>query len=149
VRWLTVCVLVACSARPQLIPPTQPPVPIDAAIDAAIDAPPDAPAIPQGDVANARRLYDEKACSSCHTITGVPRVGPSWLGLWDTDEKLEDGRVVHVDAAYIRTSITDPLADVVAGYPHAMPSYAESLTAAEIDDFVAFIYSLRSLRAQP
>jgi cytochrome c oxidase subunit 2 len=119
------------------------PIAIDAAIDAPPDAPPDA-AIPVGDLANARLLYDQKACSSCHTITGGHRVGPTWLGLWDTDETLEDGRVAHVDAAYVRKSIVDPLADVVAGYPHAMPSYAESLSDGDIDDLVAFIYSLRS-----
>jgi len=120
------------------------PVPIDAAVDAAPDAPPDAPPIPVGDLDNAKRLYGQMACSSCHTITGEVRVGPTWLGLWGTDEKLEDGRVAHVDAAYIRKSIVEPLADVVAGYPHAMPSYAQSLSDADIDDLVALIYSLRS-----
>jgi cytochrome c oxidase subunit II len=141
-RWMGVVVLASCSAPPKAVAVA--PVPIDAAIDAAPDAPPDAPPLPTGDIANARLLFDQKACSSCHTISSGTRVGPTWLGLWDTDEKLEDGRVAHVDAAYIRKSIVDPLADVVAGFPHAMPSYAGSLTDAEIDDFVAFIYSLRS-----
>lgn len=133
----------ACSAQPKPAAVVQP-VPIDAAVDAAPDAPPDAPPIPVGDLDNAKRLYGQMACSSCHTITGEVRVGPTWLGLWGTDEKLEDGRVAHVDAAYIRKSIVEPLADVVAGYPHAMPSYAQSLSDADIDDLVALIYSLRS-----
>ena len=113
-------------------------------IDASIDAPPDAPDVPNGDLANGKLLYDQKACSSCHTVNGSVRVGPSWLGLWGTDEKLEDGRVAHVDAAYVRKSIVDPLADIVAGYPHAMPSYAQNLTDQEIDDLVTLIYSLRT-----
>jgi cytochrome c oxidase subunit 2 len=118
------------------------PIPTDAAApDAAPDA---APPIPDGDLANAKLLFDQRACSSCHTLNGSVRVGPSWLGLWGTDEKLEDGRVAHVDAAYVRKSIVDPLADIVAGYPHAMPSYAQALSDQEIDDLVTLIYSLRS-----
>jgi cytochrome c oxidase subunit II len=141
VRWLALCV-VACSApaKPALVAAAAP-VPIDAA---APDAPPDAPAIPDGDLANAMLLFDQRACSSCHTLNGSVRVGPSWLGLWGTDEKLEDGRVARVDAAYVRKSIVDPLADIVAGYPHAMPSYAQALTDQEIDDLVTLIYSLRA-----
>jgi cytochrome c oxidase subunit 2 len=145
VRWFALVACAACSAPVKPIAP--PPVvvasiPIDAAV-------PDAPAIPSGDLANGKLLYDQKACSSCHTLDGSVRVGPSWLGLWGTDEKLEDGRVAHVDAAYIRKSIVDPLADIVAGYPHAMPSYAQSLTDQEIDDLVTLLYSLRAAPPQP
>jgi mono/diheme cytochrome c family protein len=143
VRWFALVLVAGCSA------PTKPvvvaaaaPIPIDAAgPDAAPDA---APPIPDGDLANAKLLFDQRACSSCHTLNGSVRVGPSWLGLWGTDEKLEDGRVAHVDAAYVRKSIVDPLADIVAGYPHAMPSYAQALSDQEIDDLVTLIYSLRS-----
>jgi mono/diheme cytochrome c family protein len=120
------------------------PIPVDASTDATTDAPADAPAVLNGDLANGKLLYDQKACSSCHTLNGSVRVGPSWLGLWGTDEKLEDGRTAHVDAAYVRKSIVDPLADIVAGYPHAMPSYAQNLTDQEIDDLVTLIYSLRA-----
>jgi cytochrome c oxidase subunit 2 len=140
VRWFALC-LVACSAPAK---PAAPPVVVVIPIDASIDAPPDAPDVPNGDLANGKLLYDQKACSSCHTVNGSVRVGPSWLGLWGTDEKLEDGRVAHVDAAYVRKSIVDPLADIVAGYPHAMPSYAQNLTDQEIDDLVTLIYSLRT-----
>jgi cytochrome c oxidase subunit II len=140
VRWLVPCVVACAAPAKQPIVATPAPIPIDAAIDAL----PDAPAIPDGDLANAKLLYDQKACSSCHTINGSVRVGPSWLGLWGTDEKLEDGRTAHVDAAYIRKSIVDPLADIVAGFPHAMPSYAQTLTDPEIDDLVTLIYSLRA-----
>jgi cytochrome c oxidase subunit II len=139
VRWFALC-LIACSAPVKPVAPTVAVIPVDA----AIDAPPDAPPIPDGDLANGKLLYDQKACSSCHTINGSVRVGPSWLGLWGTDEQLEDGRVAHVDAAYVRKSIVDPLADIVAGYPHAMPSYAQSLTDQEIEDLVTLIYSLRA-----
>ncbi|HEY1546671.1 MAG TPA: hypothetical protein VGG28_02560, partial [Kofleriaceae bacterium] len=104
-RWFAVAMVVACSAPAK--PPAPPPVAVSVPIDAAViaDAPPDAPAIPDGDLANGKLLYDQKACSSCHTLDGSVRVGPSWLGLWGTDEKLEDGRVAHVDIAYVRKSI--------------------------------------------
>ena len=133
--------MAACSAPAKPVAPPVVAIPIDAA--PAIDAVPDAPAIPSGDLANGKLLSDQKACTSCHTLDGTVRVGPSWLNLWDSDEKLEDGRTAHVDAAYIRKSIVDPLADIVAGFPHAMPSYAQTLTDQEIDDLATYIYSLR------
>ncbi|HEX4456011.1 MAG TPA: cytochrome c [Kofleriaceae bacterium] len=142
-RWFALVLAVSCSApAKQPVVAVAAPIPTDAAApDAAPDA---APPIPDGDLANAKLLFDQRACSSCHTLNGSVRVGPSWLGLWGTDEKLEDGRVAHVDAAYVRKSIVDPLADIVAGYPHAMPSYAQALSDQEIDDLVTLIYSLRS-----
>ncbi len=65
-------------------------------------------------------VFEAKACTVCHSIDGTPMVGPSMKGLWGKEEKLTDGSTVMVDAAYIASSIKDPNAQVVAGYPPAM-----------------------------
>ena len=79
----------------------------------------------------------------CHTIDGTARVGPSWKGIWDTDVVTEDGRTVHVDAAYIHKSIVTPQADVVRGFPPVMPTFAGSISDAGVADITALIQSLK------
>lgn len=117
----------------------------------ATDAPTPVPAVaPTGGpdaeaIARGRRLYETRGCVACHTIDGSSRVGPSWKGLWGRTETLSGPRAptVVVDAAYLRRSILDPAAEVVAGYPPAMPSFSGQLTEAEISDLIAFIQSLK------
>lgn len=96
------------------------------------------------------------ACVSCHSTDGSPGVGPTWLGIYGRQEPLDDGTSVTVDDAYIRESIYDPNAKLVAGYAAAMPQNYEQLFAerqAEIlesqgveidivDDIIAFMRTL-------
>jgi YHS domain-containing protein len=60
--------------------------------------------------------------------------------------KLKDGSALVANTAYIRESIAAPNAKVVAGYPLAMPSYGEDLTATELD---ALVEHVRRLQAVP
>ncbi len=114
---------------------------------------PDADALARG-----RRLYETAGCVACHMIDGSSRIGPRWKGMWGRVETLSAPRapatssprsagppapVVVVDAAYIRLSILDPAAEVVAGYPPAMPSFAGHLSEADIVDVITFIQSLK------
>lgn len=55
-------------------------------------------------------------CSSCHTLNGDPKIGPSFLGLWGKTEQFEDGTTEVVGREYVRQSITDPAAKIVKGY---------------------------------
>lgn len=96
------------------------------------------------------------ACVSCHSVDGTPGVGPTWLGIYGRQEMLDDGTSVTVDDAYIRESIYDPNAKLVAGYAAAMPQNYEQLFAEreaeilasqgiEIDivaDLIAFMQTL-------
>ena len=61
-------------------------------------------------------LYRQYACASCHSLDGDDGTGPSFKGLAGSTIKLEGGKEVTADAAYIETAITDPDADVTAGY---------------------------------
>ena len=47
------------------------------------------------------------------------------------------------DDAYLRESILNPGAKVVAGYEAGMPSFAGVLTDAQIDSVILYIKSLR------
>jgi cytochrome c oxidase subunit 2 len=99
------------------------------------------------------------ACASCHSIDGSILVGPSWQGVFGSQEALSDGSTVTVDEEYLRTSILNPAAQIVAGYENvAMPvNYEEQFateearlleqSGVEIDiaaDLVAYIRSLGS-----
>lgn len=81
----------------------------------------------------------EVGCMSCHAETDTD-LAPTLHGVWGSEVLLEDGRTVVADEAYVRTSITDPGADIVAGYDGRMPVF--SLTDSEIDRLVDYVRSL-------
>ncbi|WP_235934817.1 cytochrome c oxidase subunit II [Candidatus Laterigemmans baculatus] len=89
-----------------------------------------------------RQLYQTRGCQSCHSIDGTRLVGPSFAGLFGTTHALESGEQVTVDENYVRESILDPRAKIVAGYQAVMPSYKGQLTDEQINSLVAFIKSL-------
>lgn len=88
-------------------------------------------------------LYLAKGCITCHSIDGTSKVGRSMKGIWDQDVTLSDGRVLHVDAKYIRDSVSNPAGYGLPGYSAAMPAYVGTLTDKELDMLVAYIQSLR------
>jgi len=87
------------------------------------------------------RLYTSKACNTCHSLDGSKLTGPSWKGVFGSMEKLEGGSSVNVDENYLRESIIDPAAKVVAGFQPVMPTYKGSLKDREIDALIEFIKS--------
>ena len=88
-------------------------------------------------------LATQTGCLACHATDSTRLVGPGWGGRYGTVTELEDGTDVLIDHGYLRTAITDPDQDVVAGYPAGtMPSYAAMLSDDEIDAIVTYISSL-------
>jgi cytochrome c551/c552 len=61
-------------------------------------------------------LYRQYACASCHSLDGSDGTGPSFKGLAGSTVKLEGGKEVTADAAYLEKAIVDPDADVTEGY---------------------------------
>lgn len=88
------------------------------------------------------RLVEEQGCLSCHSVDGSAMVGPSWLGLFGSQQSMEDGTTVVADEAYLRESIMDPQAHVVAGYPNIMPAAYTFLSDEEVDAMIEYIKSL-------
>ena len=90
-----------------------------------------------------RQTFTSAGCNACHTLDGADRIGPSFLNLYNTDRELVDGSVVVADEDYLRRSILEPQAEVTAGYPNNMPSYAGRLDERQIDGLIAFIKELQ------
>src|SRR4051812_9391688 len=65
---------------------------------------------------SGEELYRQYACASCHSIDGSKGTGPTFKGLAGSKVKLEGGKEVTADAAYLERAITDPDADVTEGY---------------------------------
>ena len=79
-------------------------------------------------------------CASCHGRDGEGGVGPAWEGLYGSEVELADGTTVVADDAYLRRSILDPGAELVAGYTINMPE--NPLGEEEIAAVIAYIRSL-------
>lgn len=84
----------------------------------------------------------EFGCAGCHTIDGSVVVGPSWKGLYGTQETLSDGSTVTADDAYLIESIREPGAKIVKGFQNIMPDLSQ-LTDEQITDLIAYIQSLK------
>jgi protein SCO1/2 len=77
-------------------------------------------------------------CNGCHDRAAVaPRLAGGERAV-----TLDTGEIVMADEAYVRESLLDPAAKVVAGYAPLMPSYKGALTRAEQDELVAAIRAL-------
>lgn len=86
-----------------------------------------------------KELYVSKTCNICHSLTGTPGIGPSFLKIFGQEEEMADGSKVKVDENYLRTSIVNPNAQIVKGYAPAMPSFAGQLSEDEILGLIEFI----------
>ena len=92
--------------------------------------------LPQAGKANpaaGKKQFADSGCGGCHTFKAAGangKIGP------DLDEALK-GK----DAEFIKTSITDPNAEIASGFqPNIMPqSYGSQLTSQQINDLVAFL----------
>jgi len=89
--------------------------------------------------ADGAALYGRMGCPGCHD---VPSIAPSLAGIAGRTVMLADGRTVSADAAYIRESILEPAAKVVASYPPSMPSYRTQLAEAELTRLVEYVQGL-------
>lgn len=86
-----------------------------------------------GNPAAGKAVFAEQGCGGCHTFKPAGsngKVGP------DLDQALK-GK----DAEFVKTSITDPNAEIAKGFsPNVMPqNYGTQLTSKQIADLVAFL----------
>lgn len=94
-------------------------------------------------VRQGEALYEKFACGACHAAKSQARA-PKLEGLFGHNVTLQDGSQMRAGDAYIRESILNPRAQIVAGYGPAMPSYAQLLKPSEADALVAYIKSLQN-----
>jgi cytochrome c oxidase subunit 2 len=90
-----------------------------------------------------RRLYQTRGCAQCHSIDGKPGTGPTFLGFFGRPHPLVSGETLSADENYIRESLLEPQAKVVAGFNPVMPTYKGRLSDKEIGAIIEFIKSLQ------
>jgi cytochrome c oxidase subunit 2 len=83
------------------------------------------------------KLYQSYGCMLCHGARA-----PTLAGLYMTNVKLNDGRSVLADDAYLYESIVAPAAKIVAGYEPIMPTFQGQLSEEQIYDLIEYIKSL-------
>lgn len=92
-----------------------------------------------------KRLIETRgACIQCHSATGDPGIGPTFKDAFGAEHEMADGSTVTVDEDYIRESILDPQARIVAGFPKPspMPSYQGLLDDNDIQAIIAYLKSI-------
>jgi protein SCO1/2 len=86
-------------------------------------------------------LYRRLGCAGCHD---VPAIAPSLAGIAGQTVMLANGRTATANAEYLRESILDPGAKIVATYPPSMPGYRGRVSDAELGALVQYIESLKA-----
>jgi len=97
---------------------------------------------------NGQKLFDELACGNCHKPDGSGRC-PSLTGLFGKTVQLAGGATVKADEGYIRESILQPQAKIVAGYGPIMPTFQGLVTEEGVMQLIEYIKSLGPPPALP
>ena len=95
-----------------------------------------------------QKLFEKYACATCHTNDATGR-GPVLLGLFGSTVTLSNDATVTADENYVRESILDPSAKVVAGYQPIMPSFAGRLSEDDLVQLIAYIKSIGAPERSP
>jgi cytochrome c oxidase subunit 2 len=90
---------------------------------------------------SGEKLFQQLACNTCHKSDGSGR-GPALEGVFGKEVKLQDGATVTADESYVRESILNPRAKVVAGYQPIMPTFQGQVTEEQLLELGAYIKSL-------
>lgn len=91
--------------------------------------------------AAGQRLFASLACNTCHYEKDGGR-GPTLTGVYGTQVKLDNGTTAIADDAYIRESILNPNAKIVAGYAPIMPTFQGQVSEEQILQIIAYIKSI-------
>jgi len=98
--------------------------------------------------ASGAALFEQLACHTCHRLGDAPAPeglaprAPSLEGVFGTRVALTTGREVEVDEDYIRESILNPRAKIVAGWQPIMPTYQGQVSEEQLNELVAYIKDL-------
>jgi cytochrome c oxidase subunit II len=87
------------------------------------------------------RLFEQLGCATCHR-GDAGGLGPVLRGLFGKTVELQSGERVIADERYIRDSILNPRAQIVAGYPPIMPPFEGQISEEGLLQIIAYIKSL-------
>jgi len=92
------------------------------------------------------KLFKQYGCNTCHGVQA-----PSLAGVYNREQDviLPNGQRAKVlaDEQYLRESIMDSGAKVVAGYQPIMPSFRQQLGEEQLIQLIAYIKSLRGAQS--
>lgn len=94
-------------------------------------------------IEQGEQLYLSLGCAQCHTKDGKRLLAPTFKGLYGKTENLENGGTVVVNDEYIKESILQPSAKIVAGFQPMHPPQTWDLDEQKLNALVAFIKSLK------
>jgi len=86
-------------------------------------------------------LFQQRGCVTCHNATPDSR-GPNLEGVYGSRGMMSDGEIVLKDENYLYESILYSNKKVVQGYTALMPSFANQLSAEDVNNLIAYIKSL-------
>ncbi len=98
----------------------------------------------QGSLAQkGEALFQQLGCVTCHQAE-ADRQGrcPNLHGIFGRPQELTNGQVVTVDPAYIKESILNPSAKIVAGYQNIMPTFQGLVTEDGIQQLIEYVKSI-------
>ena len=97
----------------------------------------------QGTLAEqGQQQFAQQGCATCHLLDQQGRC-PNLRGLYNKPVQLVGGLTVTADDAYLRESILEPNAKIVAGFePNVMPNFKGQLTEQGVIQLIAYIKSL-------
>lgn len=104
---------------------------------------------PGGSMADqGAKLFQDLACVTCHLENGQGR-GPVLQNAYGSTVQLANGQTVTMDDAYIRESILNPQAKVVAGFQPIMPTFQGLVSEEQILQLIAYVKSLSQAQGAP
>jgi len=92
-------------------------------------------------MASGADLFTGKACSTCHRPDSAARA-PILTGLLGRTVLLQDGSTLVADEGYLRESILQPQAKIVAGYQPIMPTFKGQLSEEDLVRLISYIKGL-------
>jgi cytochrome c oxidase subunit II len=87
------------------------------------------------------KLFEELQCITCHTGTPSGR-GPVLEDIYRRTIPLQGGGTAFADDSYLRESILQPDAKVVAGFQPIMPTYQGRVTEEQLIQLIVYLKSL-------
>lgn len=87
-------------------------------------------------------LLERLKCAGCHLGGGETSRGPPLQNLFGKTVRLKSGQSITADDNYLRESILNPKAKIVAGYDPIMPSYVGQIDEASVLQLISEIKAL-------
>ena len=88
------------------------------------------------------QVFRTRGCLQCHSVEGKANVGPAMNAVFGSTVPTREGARLVADENYIRESILDPAASVVAGFEPVMPTYKGRIKDQEISAIIAYLKTL-------